>query len=48
MQLEDVLGDIDADRGNLYVDDPLVVIRFATITLWHLDAGCGRRPPHQI
>jgi hypothetical protein len=22
------------------------VIRFSTITLWHIDAGIGRRPPH--
>jgi hypothetical protein len=24
------------------------VIRLTTITLWHFDAGSGRRPPHQL
>ena len=47
MHLEHVLGEIDTDRANLHVDGPLMVIRSATITLWHFDAGSGRRPPHQ-
>jgi hypothetical protein len=25
---------------------PPLMNRFTTITLWHFDAGCGRRPPH--
>ncbi|MBV1696329.1 MAG: hypothetical protein KGP27_17850, partial [Hyphomicrobiales bacterium] len=45
--LKDVLGEIDADGANLHVDDSPQVIRFATITLRHSDAGSGRRPPHQ-
>jgi hypothetical protein len=24
-----------------------MVIRSTTTTLWHFDAGSGRRPPHQ-
>jgi hypothetical protein len=26
---------------------PLNVVRFDATTLWHFDAGSGRRPPHQ-
>jgi len=26
---------------------PLNVARFDETTLWHFDAGSGRRPPHQ-
>jgi hypothetical protein len=29
------------------VDGSFHVIRLTTITLWHLDAGSRRRPPHQ-
>jgi hypothetical protein len=29
------------------VDGSLMVIRSTTTTLWHFDAGSGRRPPHQ-
>src|SRR5262245_2445274 len=42
-----VLGDIQTDRGNLHVDGSPHVIRFRRNTLWHFDAGSGRRPPHQ-
>jgi hypothetical protein len=31
----------------LHVDGSPHVIRLTTITLWHFDAGSGRRPPHQ-
>src|ERR1035437_8162744 len=47
VNLEYVLGEIQTDRGNLHVDVLLHVIRLTTITLWHLDAGSRRRPPHQ-
>src|SRR5262249_38610762 len=47
VNLEHVLGDIQTDRGNLHVDGSPSVIRLTTITLWHFDAGSGRRPPHQ-
>src|SRR5262245_34578169 len=42
-----VLGNIQTDRGNLHVDGSPHVIRFRRNTLWHFDAGSGRRPPHQ-
>ena len=35
MDLKHVLGEIDANRGNLHVDGPLMVLRFVTNTLWH-------------
>jgi hypothetical protein len=47
VNLEYILGDIQTDRGNLHVDGSPHVIRLTTITLWHFDAGSGRRPPHQ-
>ena len=47
VDLEHVLGKIQTNRGNLHVDDSPHVIRLTTITLWHSDAGSGRRPPHQ-
>jgi hypothetical protein len=47
VNLEHVLGDIQTDRGNLHVDGSPHVIRFRRTTLWHFDAGSGRRPPHQ-
>jgi hypothetical protein len=46
VDLKHVLGDIQPDRGNLHLDGSPHVIR-TTITLWHFDAGSGRRPPHQ-
>jgi len=48
VNLEYVLGDIQTDRGNLHVDGSPHVIRLRRTTLWHLDAGSGRRPPHQL
>jgi hypothetical protein len=45
VNLKHVLGDIHTDRGNLHLDGSPHVIR-TTITLWHCDAGSGRRPPH--
>src|SRR6266436_5479181 len=47
VNLKHVLGDIQTDRGSLHVDDSPDVIRLRRTTLWHLDAGSGRRPPHQ-
>ena len=47
VNLEYVLGDIQTDRGNLHADGSSHVIRLQRTTLWHLDAGSGRRPPHQ-
>jgi len=47
VNLKYVLGDIQTDRGNLHVDGSPDVIRLRRTTLWHLDAGSGRRPPHQ-
>src|SRR4029453_14936069 len=47
VNLKHVLGDIQTDRGNLHVDGSPDVIRLRRTTLWHLDAGSGRRPPHQ-
>src|ERR1022692_4543376 len=47
VNLEHVLGDIQTDRGNMHVDGSPHVNRLTTITLWHIDAGSGRRPPHQ-
>src|ERR1700751_1337499 len=47
VNLEHVLGDIQTDRGNLHVDGSPHVIRLRRTTLWHFDAGSGRRPPHQ-
>ena len=47
MNLKHVLGNIQTDRGNLHVDGSPDVIRLRRTTLWHLDAGSGRRPPHQ-
>src|SRR5712664_84478 len=47
VNLEHVLGDIQTDRGNLHVDGSPHVIRLRRTTLWHCDAGSGRRPPHQ-
>src|SRR5215471_12768237 len=40
-------GEIQTDRGNLHVDGSPHVIRLRRTTLWHFDAGSGRRPPHQ-
>ena len=48
MNLEHVLGNIDADRVNLHVDGPLNGDLSPTMTLWHIDAGSGRRPPDQV
>src|SRR5207342_772685 len=45
--LKHVLGDIQPDRGNLHLDGSPHVIRLRRTTLWHFDAGSGRRPPHQ-
>src|SRR5438270_2828455 len=42
-----VLRDIHTDCANLHVDGSPHVIRLRRTTLWHLDAGSGRRPPHQ-
>ena len=36
VHLEYVLGEINADGANLHVDDPPLVIRCSTITLWHI------------
>jgi hypothetical protein len=36
------LGEIDADRGSLHVDGP-IVNRSPTITLWHI--RCRERAP---
>src|SRR5205814_8800658 len=47
VRLKHVLGEIQPDRANLHVDGSLMVIRSTTTTLWHFDAGSGRRPPHQ-
>src|SRR5712671_74964 len=47
VNLKHVFGDIQTDRGNLHVDGSPDVIRLRRTTLWHLDAGSGRRPPHQ-
>src|SRR5258707_5253388 len=47
VNLKHVLGDIQTDRGNLHVDGFPHVIRLRRTTLWHFDAGSGRRPPHQ-
>jgi hypothetical protein len=41
-RLEDVLGDIQTDRGNLHVDGSPHVIRLRRTTLWHFDAVSGR------
>ena len=46
VNLEHVLGDIQTNRGNLHVDGSPDVIRLRRTTLWHFDAGSGRRPPH--
>jgi drug/metabolite transporter (DMT)-like permease len=35
------------NRGNLHVDGSLHVIRLRRTTLWHFNAGSGRRPPPQ-
>src|SRR5712672_231472 len=48
VNLKHVLGDIQTDRGNLHVDGSPDVIRLRRTTLWHFDAGSGRRPPHQF
>jgi hypothetical protein len=45
VDLEYVLRDIQTDRGNLHVDGSPHVIRLRRTTLWHFDAGSGRRPP---
>jgi hypothetical protein len=42
-----VLGDIQTYRGNLHQDGSPHGDSSITITLWHCDAGNGRRPPHQ-
>src|SRR6516164_1912304 len=47
VDLEYVLGDIQTDRGNLHLDGSPHGDSSTTITLWHFDAGSGRRPPHQ-
>ena len=47
VDLEDVLGQINADGANLHVDDPLRMIRFATITHWH-DSMPGAGVVHPI
>ena len=36
MHLEYVFGEINADGANLHVDDLPPVIRYSTITLWHI------------
>ena len=36
VHLEHVLGEINADGVNLYLDDPSPVIRCSTIPLWHI------------
>ena len=46
VNLKYVLGDIQADRRNLHVDGSPNVDLIATITVWHLDAGSGRRFHH--
>src|SRR4029450_9291818 len=49
VNLEHVLGDIQTDRGNLHVAGALPhVMRLRRTTLWHCDAGSGRRPPTSI
>src|SRR6516165_6916577 len=45
VNLENVLGDIQTDCGNLHVDGSLMWF-VATITLRRFVAGSGRRPPH--
>src|ERR1700730_630444 len=47
VNLKHVLGYIQTDRGNLHVDGSTHVIRLLRTTLWHSNAGSGRRPPHQ-
>ena len=47
VDLKHVLGDIQPDRGNLHLHGSPHVIRFRRSTLWHIDAGSGRRLPHQ-
>jgi hypothetical protein len=42
-----VLGKINADRDNLHVDGPLIVIRLWRSPYGTFDAGSGRRPPYQ-
>jgi hypothetical protein len=46
VNLEDALGKIQPDGGNLHVDGPSDDSS-ATITLWHSDAARGSRPHHQ-
>src|SRR5262245_17028162 len=46
MNPEDVLGQVLADHANLHVDGGLMCFVYDD-TLWHCDAGSGRRPLHQ-
>jgi hypothetical protein len=45
VHFEYILGEINAD-GITCTWTTLPAIRCSTITLWHFDAGSGRRPPH--
>ena len=47
VNLEHVLGNLQADRGNLRVDGSPHAIRLRRTPLWHFDAESGCRPPHQ-
>jgi hypothetical protein len=47
VDLELLLGEINTDRGNLHDGRLPSLWRFATTTLWHIDAGSGGRQPHQ-
>jgi len=39
MDLKHVLGQIQANGGNLYLGRLLSIVAFNTTTLWHFDAG---------
>ena len=47
VDLEHVLGEVETNRDNLHGGRRSSLWRLATTTLWHCNAGSGRRPPHQ-
>ena len=47
VNLEYVLGEINADGVNMHVDDPLRDLLFNDHPFGTFDAWSGRRPPHQ-
>jgi hypothetical protein len=46
VDLEHILGEINADGANLHVDDPSSDSLFNDHPFGTFDAGSGRRPPH--